>query len=252
MPAPRLARPPNPRRLATVIAALGWSALPVTPPFASEACSSDAMIVFDGSGSMSETGFNQLGAPRISDARRAVRQAMPRVAPFRRLGLIIYGPGARDSCANIDLRFAPVPDAAARIIAEVEALAPAGETALTAAVARAAEVLDYTSRPGVIVLVTDGKETCGGMPCDLAASLAADAMELTVHVIGFKVRGEFFNWEGQGSVEYRQVVSAARCLADSTGGTYSAAESVGDLVAALQETLGCVVIGRQGSQAPGG
>ena len=54
-----------------------------------------------------------------------------------------------------------------RIIEEVNRLQPSGDTALTDAVQIAAEVLDYKSSPATIVLVTDGKETCGGMPCAL-------------------------------------------------------------------------------------
>jgi Mg-chelatase subunit ChlD len=48
----------------------------------------------------------------------------------------------------------------------VNALTPAGRTPLASAVQQAAEVLDYRSKPGLIVVVTDGEETCGGAPCD--------------------------------------------------------------------------------------
>jgi hypothetical protein len=32
-------------------------------------------------------------------------------------------------------------------------------------------VLDFRNKPGVIVVVTDGEETCGRSPCDLAKQL---------------------------------------------------------------------------------
>lgn len=207
-----------------------------TPAVAQKACDRDAMIVFDGSGSMSEMGFNQLNEPRIVEARRAVRKAIPQIAPFRRLGLVVYGPGPRE-CRNIDLRFPPIADAAPRIIAEIEALRPAGKTPLTDAIRQAADVLEYRTRPGIIVLVTDGKETCQGRPCQLATELAADARDLTVHVIGFKVRGDHFNWGSGG--DYTDANSPARCLAETTGGRYFRAETVDDLVKALKAALGC-------------
>ena len=50
----------------------------------------------------------------------------------------------------------------------VNALVPAGKTPLTSAVEQAANVLDYRNKPGVIVVVTDGEETCGRSPCALA------------------------------------------------------------------------------------
>ncbi|MHA6326894.1 vWA domain-containing protein [Roseivivax sp. CAU 1753] len=218
------------------------------PGAASELCTRDAMIVFDGSGSMAETGFNQIDAPRIFEARRAVREAMPAIAAARRLGLVVYGPGPVGdpgvSCESVDVRFAPRWQAADAIIAAVEGLSPAGDTPLTAAIQSAATVLDYRRAPGAIVLVTDGKETCGGVPCQLAAELAADAADLTVHVIGFKVRGDFFSWESQNN-QYEDAESVARCLADRTGGKYVSAETVSELVAALQVTLGCNVYGRR-------
>jgi Ca-activated chloride channel family protein len=215
-------------------------ALAAAPLAAGERCTEDAMIVFDGSGSMAEIGFNQIGVPRISEARAALREALPGIAPSRRLGLVIYGPGGDRTCGNISLRFTPQWDAAPRIVAEVEALRPAGGTPLTEAVRQAAEVLDWRNRPGAVVLVTDGKETCSGAPCQLAAEFAATAPGLTVHIIGYKVRGDHFGWE---STDYAEAVSVARCLAEGTGGQYVSAETVDELVAALRVTLGCNVLG---------
>ncbi|WP_415918851.1 vWA domain-containing protein [Tateyamaria sp. SN6-1] len=206
-------------------------------------CTEDAMIVFDGSGSMAEMGFNQIDEPRIFEARRAVRTAMPQVAPFRRIGLIVYGPGGAGGvgeCSGIELRFGPRSDAAGAVISAIDGLQPEGRTALTEAVALAVETLGGPEVPGTVVLVTDGKETCGGQTCSLAAQLSG--MGTTVHVIGFKVRGEHFGWETEGDTDYLNSVSVARCLADQTGGEYVNTESVDELVAAMNRTLGCKLL----------
>ncbi|MCC1493921.1 VWA domain-containing protein [Cognatishimia sp. F0-27] len=197
------------------------------------------MIVFDGSGSMAEIGFNLIGTPRITEAREALHTAIPPIAEARRLGLVIYGPGGDGICSNIDMRFGPQWKAAPRILGDVDALRPVGGTPLTESVRLAAEALDYRNQPGAIVLVTDGDETCGGAPCQLAAEFAADAPGLTVHVIGFKVRGKHFGWDD--GLDYKDAVSVARCLADQTGGQYLSAETVPELVGALRVTLGCSV-----------
>lgn len=203
-------------------------------------CAPDAMLVFDGSGSMAEMGFNYIDEPRIFEARRAVSEIMPQVDQYRRIGLVLYGPGGVDSCTGIDLRFAPTPNAAQRIIDDVEAMSPTGNTPLTEAVALAARTLDYRARPGTIVLVTDGKETCGGAPCQLAAELAAEGRDLTVHVIGFKVRGERFSYNRDS--DYVNSESVAKCLADRTGGHYHGTESADELIEALRRTLGCQLL----------
>ncbi len=219
----------------TAVAALiaTGAALPLGAQAPGE-CTRDAMLVFDGSGSMSEMGFNDLNEPRIFAARQAVRRAAPGIAAVRRVGLVTYGPGTGPACTRIELRFGPMADAAPRLIAEIEALRPRGETPLADAVGLAASVL---VEGGDVVLVTDGRETCGGTPCQLAAELAADRPALQVHVIGFKIRPNHFTWGGQSG--FTDAETPASCLAEATGGIYRTTETVGELVGALTEVLGC-------------
>ena len=230
--------------LAPVLAAA--LALAPAPTGAGQSCTEDAMIVFDGSGSMAEIGSTGIGVPRISEARTALNRVIPEIAAARRLGLVIYGPAGDRTCRNIDLRFAPQWQAAPRLLADVQALRPAGGTSLTDAVKRAAEVLGAPGNSGAVVLVTDGKETCGGQPCQLASELAATAPGLTVHVIGFKVRD---GWPDRGRAEASGDATVARCLADRTGGRYVGAETVDELVGALRVTLGCNVFGQASGRA---
>ena len=146
-------------------------------------CTDDAMLVFDGSGSMTAIDHNGLKSPRIDEARAAIREAMPQISPFRKLGLVMFGPGPEDSCENIDLRFRPQSNAGPQIIAEVDALQPIGQTPLTASVEEAVDALDLSEDPGVVVLLTDGRESCRGDPCALAQQIA-ESQNVTVHVIG--------------------------------------------------------------------
>ncbi len=208
---------------------------------AAQTCSRDAMLVFDGSASMAELGFGASGPSRIEEARAAVAEVMPQVAPVRRIGLLTYGPGAADSCRGIQVKFAPAENADRAVIAEVEALSPAGLTPLTDAVREAAEVLNYRTSAGIIVLVTDGSETCRGQPCRLGRDLAASGRDLTVHIIGFRLVFDPFSWN---SVEAFQAAAAdVQCLADQTGGSYVTTETVDELADALRRTLGCALVG---------
>ncbi|MDD9910321.1 MAG: VWA domain-containing protein [Ahrensia sp.] len=213
-------------------------------------CTEDAILVFDGSGSMAEMGYNGLDLPRIMEAREALRESLPEITPFRRVGLVVYGPGRDEPCLNVKLRLPPTPDAAGLIISEVDQLDPGGQTPLTRAVEDAAHALSFRDRPGTIVLITDGKENCGGATCQLAAQLAADGLDLTVHVIGFKVRDRQFNWQSQKGVDQQHGKTIARCLADRTGGKYVSTESIGELVQALQETLACPMVGQSAPPEP--
>ncbi|KPA23740.1 von Willebrand factor type A domain protein [Shimia sp. SK013] len=221
-------------------AALAFS---VSSPVASVgACAVDAMLVFDGSTSMGEINFETGPNTRIVEARQAVRRAMPDIEPHRRVGLLTYGPGSRGACDNVTLRFAPTVQSASPVIEAVDGLRPDGLTPLTDAVRQAAEELEYRSSAGVVVLVTDGNETCGGRPCELAREFRATARDLVVHVIGFRAEVDFFAWNNPEQ-DPLDATSVARCLADQTGGLFVTTETVDELVAALQRTLGCPVIG---------
>lgn len=182
------------------------------------------MIVFDASGSMSTTD-RSLKVPRIDGAKRAMNRVIPDVAHLRRLGLIVYGEGEYNDCNTIELRLKPMPEAAATLLGEVANIDPRGRTPLTESVKQAADVLDFRNRPGTIVLLTDGEETCGGDPCKLAAQLKKQAKDLTIHVIGYRHETEGY--------------FTSRCMADVTGGQYLRATNEAELVEALRKTLGC-------------
>ncbi len=220
-------------------AAIALAAVLLAAPCAAHAedqarnpCTEDAMIVFDASGSMAGNVDSGIATtiPRIDEVRKALGQVLPTVTHNRRVGLITYGPGPYQQC-NVELNLRPAPDAAKRIMHDVNELNPAGKTPLTEAVGQAAEVLDYRSKPGVVVLLTDGEETCGGTPCETGRQLHADAFDLTVHVISFRFKNIY--WAGQ------QTVLDTKCLAEENGGLYLSVNGEQDLVKAFEKTLGC-------------
>jgi Ca-activated chloride channel family protein len=198
------------------------------------------MIVFDASGSMAGNVGQGIATikPRIDEVRSALAKVLPSVTRFRRVGLITYGPGPYNQC-NVQLQLEPTPNAADRIMRVVNTLTPAGKTPLTSAVEQAANVLDYQNRPGAVVVVTDGEETCGRSPCELGKQLQAAAFQLTVHIIGYRV--ENFSWTGE------QSITEAKCLAERNNGLYIAAEDQEGLIAAFEKTLDCPMTSQLGS-----
>lgn len=218
-------------------------------------CTEDAMIVFDASGSMSSGDWGHAhenaANSRIDLVRDALQTILPNVTRFRRVGLMTYGPTPVPSlfnqCDNIALNLRPAPNAAAPIMASVQSLVPVGGTPLTRAVQQSADVLDFRRKPGLIVVLTDGWDTCGGSPCRVGQELHAAAAQLTVHVIGLKAKGL------SRSDEDRLV--GTRCLAEHNGGLYLAPETTEELIAALETTLGCPklsqLLGPEGGDAGG-
>ena len=191
-------------------------------------CTKDLMFIFDASGSMGTTDLTAK-EPHIARVKRALRRILPEIPESRRMGLIIYGEGAYNQCDAIELKVRPQLNAGPTIVAEVDKVQPMGRTPLTQSVRLAADVLDYKHNPSVIVLLTDGEETCSGKPCDVADALKADAADLTIHVIGYRHRDA----AGLGAV------FGARCLAEETGGLYLPVETEDQIVEALRKTLTC-------------
>jgi Ca-activated chloride channel homolog len=125
-----------------------------------------------------------------------------------------HDPGLFNQCDNIELNLLPTPNAATRIMASVQSLVPAGGTPLTRAVEQSAVVLDFRDKPGVIVVLTDGEDTCGGSPCRVGKALLEAAARLTIHVIGLRISGS--------SPPGAEGFVAVQCLANHNGGLYLA------------------------------
>ena len=220
----------------TLVGLLVCAAFPTTAE--EHVCNQDAMLVFDASGSMSGDGWGYGSesantVSRIEKVRSALGKVLSGITRYRRVGLITFGPvGANQCSVKLDLK--PMEGAAALTMSTVNALVPAGQTPLAAAVEEAAEVLDFREKPGLIVVITDGEETCGGHPCDLGKRLHVEADQLTVHVIGLRVKG--YSWTGE------QGLLDTKCLAEQNGGLYIGVESEDELVQALEKTLGCPML----------
>lgn len=211
-------------------------------------CTEDAMLVFDGSGSMALTGINGMSVPRIVDARNALRQSLPDIAASRKLGLIVYGPSSdgrvdADGCRNVFLHLPPMPQNSAAIMGVLDQLQPNGMTPLTSAVETAARALDHTSKAATIVLLTDGRENCGGPVCRMARTLASEGLSTRIHVIGFRVRTHHIAWKTDRTHSEHHGRNVAQCMADMTGGQYHSTETIDSLADALEETLGCPELG---------
>ncbi|MEJ5349040.1 MAG: hypothetical protein WHS46_10185 [Desulfosoma sp.] len=69
----------------------------------------------------------------------------------------------------------------------VQNLCAKGKTPIVDALTQAGELLAKNENDTTVVLVSDGLETCGGDPCQVAADLRARGLRLVIHVVGFDV-----------------------------------------------------------------
>ncbi len=191
------------------------------------ACTENAMLVFDASGSM--TAF-QDGSSKINVARRAAADVLPDVTRTRPTGLITYGGGQGPDCSDFVMRVPPTRNSGPRILSELHQIVPEGATPLSNGVEMAVDTLRQRSEQGIVVLVTDGIENCGQPSCKLADRLVKKGSRIRIHVITFFLR----DWR----------TDTLRCLTDATDGTYATTHSLETLRAALRKALGCTRISK--------
>lgn len=178
----------------------------------------DIMVVFDASGSM----WGQIdGRTKIEIAQDAFSDlSINWTASNTNVGLIAYGHRRKGDCGDIELISKPSSGSAERLGALVQGLTPRGKTPLSAAVRMAAQELRFTENAATVILLSDGRETCGANTCEVGAELERLGVNFTANVIGFDVN----------DAEAR---AQLQCLASNTGGQYFDASNAGELTAAL-------------------
>jgi len=181
------------------------------------------VLVLDASGSMNARLPD--GATRIDAAKAAVADVVGKAAPGTRLALRVYGhqsPTARKDCKDTALvvGFDTVEHNRAAIVDATRGIRAQGYTPINHALTLAAgDLTKEESSERIVVLVSDGKETCEGDPCVTAKALVAADAKLVVHTIGF----------GVDAAARRQL----QCIAAMARGTYSDAGTSRELAAAL-------------------
>jgi Ca-activated chloride channel family protein len=180
---------------------------------------SPTVLVIDASNSM----WGRIdGRSKMEIAREAVSSLVETLPGGARLGIVAYGHRRAGDCGDIE-RVLPVAAVDKAGVQEVAGrLTPRGKTPITASLKEAAALLD-AGKPGRVIIVTDGIETCNGDPCAVAEELKRKNAGLVAHVIGFDV-----------AARERPKLS---CIAERTGGTFLAASTAGELGQALTETV---------------
>ena len=156
-----------------------------------QACNSadrSILLIMDASGSMNAKLPN--GETRIAVAQRAVKGVASFIPAEAQLSLRLYGaqsPKAEKNCqdTNLAVPFGPAGSSGAAITTTVDAAVAQGYTPIAYSLEQAAGDFPADAKERVIVLVSDGKETCEGDPTVAARALAAKGV--TVHTVGFVV-----------------------------------------------------------------
>lgn len=175
-------------------------------------------LILDGSGSM----LKRLGGERRIDIARdvligAIRERIPEGTP---LALRVFGRQEANACrTDLEIPLAPLdPDAAMASIQGISARNLA-KTPIADSLARVEADLSGVEGKKLVVLVTDGEETCEGDPAAVIERLNQRGLEVSVNIVGFalddpELEGTFSAWAELGGGRYfsardRQGLNAA-------------------------------------------
>lgn len=153
----------------------------------------DFLIVVDSSGSMSEP--TEDGQQKMEAAKRALHSLKADLAAHQ-VGMTLFGhrldPQVQGSCQDVETVL-PISDfIPAEYDRVVSQLRPKGNTPLAEALRHATSDLLFRDKAEskIVIVLTDGNETCGGDPIEIAKRMRGLGINVKLHVIGFAVKPE--------------------------------------------------------------
>ena len=189
------------------------------------AAPSQIELILDVSGSMKR---KIEGRERMDVAKDVMSQIIKELPDNARVALRFYGHRIREGrpgdCKDSELVFPFGTIDKERMLARVRALKALGTTPIAYTLSQVAR--DFGSAPGekLVILVTDGKEECGGSPSTVVQELVAKGIKIRLNIVGFALA------EAAVRAEMDRV-------AKITGGKFYDAQNAKALRQAIQQSL---------------
>ena len=193
---------------------------PTTNPKAADLSEKRPTLIFilDGSGSM----WGRIdGRPKIVIAKKVLSDMIAEIGDETDIGLVSYGHRREGDCADVEVLVRPGQVDQEVFKKKLASLNPKGKTPISQAIRETVELAKGSAGPVTLVLVSDGKETCGGDPCWLAEHLRRTVLDFKMQVVGFDVSPE----------ETEQL----ECIAGAGAGSYYSARSALELEIAVRQ-----------------
>lgn len=163
-------------------------------------------VVLDASGSMLK---QQNGSPRIEIAKRTLHSLVTDTIPEgTHFAMRVFGHKEAGSCrTDLEIPLTPLQASAAQNnLAGIQAMNLA-KTPIARSLELTERDLGGVTGERVIILVTDGKETCEGDPAAVIAAMRTRGIDVRVNIVGYaiddeKLRDTFARWALLGGGEY--------------------------------------------------
>lgn len=176
-------------------------------------------MVFDASGSMNEyltstsaNGMPVISGQRIQAARQAASGVVGNLPSDVDAGLVVISRCQPNNLGNFSAQNRN------KLLGLINQIQPFGRTPLAQGVAEAGKLLDGVERDALMVIISDGEESCLSQPevCAVGRRLAKTKPRLKINVVDINA------------------VGAATCLARATGGRVFPARSAREVAATME------------------
>lgn len=180
------------------------------------------VLLMDSSGSMNDP--DAAGDPKIDAARTALNAVIDDLGDDQHVGLRVFGANELGTsnpaaCTDSDLVVPIGTGNQDALRAAVADYTPYGETPIAYGLQEAGGDLGGEGQRSIL-LVSDGISTCDPDPCEVAADLSEDGIDLEIHVVGFDVD--------------EQAREQLQCIAEAGNGQYVDATDTDTLTSALE------------------
>ncbi len=194
-----------------------WSALAEAPQ-SGPGAGAALVFILDGSGSM----WGRIKErPKIVIAKKVLADLIAEMGEETNLGLVAYGHRREADCRDVEV-LVPLgrPDRDL-VLKRLNSLSPKGKSPIGRAIRQTVDMVSEMKGPVTLILVSDGKETCGGDPCRLVKNLRETTLDFRMHVIGFAVTPE--------------ETEELECIARAGEGKYYSAQTARELEMAVRQ-----------------
>jgi len=193
-------------------------------PEAAAAVPKTIELILDASNSM----WGQIQKiPKIDIAKEVLSSIVQGLPDDVDVGLRIYGHQhsyKRQNCTDSELVVSVGRVNKELLTQKIQAITPRGMTPIAYSLEQAGSDLKGIEGEKVLILVSDGKESCGGDPVAAAKKLNEAGLQVKLHVVGFDIGDEATRDQLKG-------------IADSTAGRYFDATGADELKSALKEAV---------------
>ena len=159
-------------------------------------------LILDASGSM----WGKVGArTKIDIAKEVMTQVIENLPDDIEVALRVYGhrisPGKAGACEDSELLFPFAKIDKPRLLQRVRMIRALGTTPIAYSLGQVARDFGGASGEKMVILITDGKEECGGSPPAAVSDLLAKGLKVQVNIVGLALADEATKWEVQRVAE---------------------------------------------------